>query len=40
MPTGNDLNATRALFEAWREAVKTRTARLILPNENKRKRKP
>ena len=35
----NDLAATRALFEAWREAVKTRTARLILPNETKRKRK-
>ena len=35
----NDLNATRALFEAWREAVKTRTARLILPTEKKRKRK-
>ena len=35
----SDLAATRALFEAWREAVKIRTARLILPNETKRKRK-
>jgi len=34
----NDVLATRALFEAWREAVKTRSGRLILPNENKRKR--
>ena len=34
-----DFHATRALFEAWREAVKTRTARLILPNETKGKRK-
>jgi len=33
-----DFHATRALFEAWRETVETRTARLILPNENKRKR--
>jgi len=34
----NDVLATRALFEAWREAVKTRSGRLILPIENKRKR--
>ena len=35
----NDLEATRALFLAWRETVKTRSARLILPTEKKRKGK-
>ena len=35
----NDLETTRALFLAWREAVKTRSARLILPTEKKRKGK-
>jgi len=35
----SELAATKELFLAWREAVKTRSARLILPNEPKRKRK-
>jgi len=35
----SDFYATRALFMAWREAVKTRSARLILPREDKRMRK-